>query len=108
MLDKLKTYIILLLILFTFAPHLSHAGFLDGLVKDLQKNLPTQGKTNKSPNLGDAPEKPKKKIEAGKIGQMCIGHLKKLDHVAYIRFASVYRDFKNIDSFTKVVELLKK
>ena len=47
-------------------------------------------------------------IQAGKIGQMCIKYLKKLDHVAYIRFASVYRDFKNIDSFTKEVELLKK
>ena len=47
-------------------------------------------------------------IRAGKIGQMCIKHLKKLDHVAYIRFASVYRDFKNIDSFAKEVELLKR
>ncbi|MBA30987.1 MAG: transcriptional regulator NrdR [Chloroflexi bacterium] len=47
-------------------------------------------------------------IKAGKIGQMCIKYLKKLDHVAYIRFASVYRDFKNIDSFTKEVELLKR
>ena len=32
----------------------------------------------------------------------------KLDHVAYIRFASVYLSFDNIESFRKVVETLEK
>ncbi|MBN4064914.1 transcriptional repressor NrdR, partial [Dehalococcoides mccartyi] len=36
----------------------------------------------------------------------CIERLKILDRVAYIRFASVYRDFQDVDSFTKEVEAL--
>jgi hypothetical protein len=37
---------------------------------------------------------------------MCIERLKILDRVAYIRFASVYRDFQDVDSFTREVEAL--
>jgi len=40
------------------------------------------------------------------IGEMCIERLKILDRVAYIRFASVYRDFQDVDSFTREVEAL--
>ena len=38
------------------------------------------------------------------IGEMLMERLKKLDKVAYVRFASVYRDFTDVDSFTKEVE----
>ena len=38
------------------------------------------------------------------IGEMLMERLKKLDKVAYVRFASVYRDFTDVDSFTKDVE----
>ncbi len=48
----------------------------------------------------------KKEIEAGKIGEMVMKKLKRLDKVAYIRFASVYRDFHDIDDFKKEVEEL--
>ena len=48
----------------------------------------------------------KAEVEARVIGEMCIERLKILDRVAYIRFASVYRDFKDVDSFTKEVEAL--
>ena len=71
--NKLKTFIPLFFLLFIFSPNLSNAGLLDGLIKDLQKNLPTQGKTNKNQNSEDATgkpkkkEKPKKKVEDGKI-----------------------------------------
>ncbi len=33
------------------------------------------------------------------IGEMVMDHLKELDEVAYVRFASVYRQFKDINSF---------
>jgi transcriptional repressor NrdR len=40
------------------------------------------------------------------IGEEVMKHLRKLDHVAYVRFASVYRDFKEVSEFVKEVELL--
>lgn len=43
----------------------------------------------------------KKEVRAGIIGEMIMKELKKLDKVAYIRFASVYRDFKDIGDFKK-------
>jgi hypothetical protein len=48
----------------------------------------------------------KAEVEARVLGEMCIERLKRLDRVAYIRFASVYRDFQDVDSFTKEVEAL--
>ena len=48
----------------------------------------------------------KAEIEARILGEMCIERLKILDRVAYIRFASVYRDFQDVDSFTREVEAL--
>jgi len=40
------------------------------------------------------------------IGDLVMEGLKRLDHVAYIRFASVYRDFKDIDEFREEIETL--
>ncbi len=40
------------------------------------------------------------------IGQLVIKELKKLDEVAYIRFASVYKNFNNCNSFIKEAEKL--
>lgn len=48
----------------------------------------------------------KAEVEARVVGEMCIERLKILDRVAYIRFASVYRDFQDVDSFTREVEAL--
>ena len=41
------------------------------------------------------------------LGRMVMDRLKALDRVAYIRFASVYRDFQDIDSFEKAVKDLR-
>ncbi|MBU1199413.1 MAG: transcriptional regulator NrdR [Nanoarchaeota archaeon] len=46
-------------------------------------------------------------VKSSFIGDLVIKHLKKLDSVAYIRFASVYRDFKDIGEFEKELKLLK-
>lgn len=47
-------------------------------------------------------------IDSKKIGELTVKKLKKLDKVAYIRFASVYKDFKDIDDFTKELSKLTK
>ena len=43
------------------------------------------------------------------VGEMVMDYLKSIDKVAYVRFASVYREFKDIDTFlTEIQELMKK
>ena len=48
-----------------------------------------------------------KEIDSGFIGNSVINELKKLDNVAYIRFASVYRDFQDMGDFKKEIKGLK-
>jgi len=48
-------------------------------------------------------------IESKKIGEIVINKLRILDDVAYIRFASVYKDFKDLSNFeNELNQLLKK
>ena len=47
-------------------------------------------------------------VESKKIGQMVAGRLKKLDKVAYIRFASVFRQFVDAEDFASEAEKLIK
>jgi len=47
-----------------------------------------------------------REISSRTIGEMVMAELKKMDSVAYIRFASVYEDFQRVDEFReKVLEL---
>lgn len=46
-------------------------------------------------------------IESSIVGEIVMKELKKLDKVAYIRFASVYREFADIDDFQKELRGLK-
>ncbi|MBK66440.1 MAG: transcriptional regulator NrdR [Chloroflexi bacterium] len=47
-------------------------------------------------------------VESKKIGEIVINKLKKLDDVSYIRFASVYKDFKNLSYFEDELNDLSK
>jgi transcriptional repressor NrdR len=47
-------------------------------------------------------------ITSKKIGEMVMNGLKDIDEVAYVRFASVYRQFKDISSFMKELERMLK
>ena len=42
---------------------------------------------------------PDKEVSSNQIGELVISRLKKLDVVSYVRFASVYREFKDVNSF---------
>lgn len=53
-------------------------------------------------------DRPDKEIAASEIGQMVVERLKALDKVAYVRFASVYREFKDVLEFKKELEVLLK
>ncbi len=47
-------------------------------------------------------------ITTTEIGEIVMKHLKAKDEVAYVRFASVYREFKDIETFLKELRELKK
>jgi len=53
-------------------------------------------------------ESPDKEMKASEIGQSVVKKLKKLDKVAYVRFASVYREFKDVLEFKEELETLLK
>ena len=65
---------------------------IDKLVDEVEKEI----------SLRDDPE-----IKSIEIGELVLKKLKKIDDVAYIRFASVYREFKEIESFNAEVEKIK-
>ncbi|MCL4377106.1 MAG: transcriptional regulator NrdR [Actinobacteria bacterium] len=50
---------------------------------------------------------PSNEISSKEIGNLALERLKDLDKVAYIRFASVYKHFDNIEEFTKELTKLK-
>lgn len=46
-------------------------------------------------------------VSSHEIGDMVLKRLEKVDKVAYIRFASVYRDFKDVDEFLQELDKLR-
>ena len=65
---------------------------MDQLVSGIQRQLETSGETE---------------IPSQKIGEMVMDGLKALDSVAYIRFASVYKDFTEAKDFKEFAGTLK-
>ena len=49
-----------------------------------------------------------REIASHRIGEMVMRELKKLDKVAYVRFASVYRSFEDIDEFKTLVDEVRR
>ncbi len=48
----------------------------------------------------------KVEVSSSTVGEMVIKHLKEMDRIAYIRFASVYREFADIESFRRELDSL--
>lgn len=48
----------------------------------------------------------RREVSTDEIGELVLRRLKDIDKVAYIRFASVYRDFNDIDSFVRIISEL--
>ena len=47
-------------------------------------------------------------VPSSTIGELVLEQLKEIDEVAYVRFASVYQEFRDIDSFVKILDSLQK
>ncbi|WP_404360131.1 transcriptional regulator NrdR [Methylotuvimicrobium sp. KM1] len=52
--------------------------------------------------------KGEREIKAHELGEKVMKELSMLDHVAYVRFASVYRSFEDVSEFTDMIEHLKR
>ena len=79
---------------------------LSGLLRACEKRPVSSGQLEKIVDaterfLVDAPERERTTAE---VGELIMKHLKGLDTVAYIRFASVYRDFKDVNEFKLELE----
>ena len=51
-------------------------------------------------------ESAEREVTSQEIGEMLMRHLRDLDEVAYVRFASVYREFKAVDEFVEEVKTI--
>ena len=49
-----------------------------------------------------------RELASRRIGEMVMAELRKLDHVAYVRFASVYRSFEDVADFREEIERLER
>lgn len=66
---------------------------LEQLVDDLERELIESGE---------------REVDSSFIGEQVMAHLRELDEVAYVRFASVYRSFKDVDEFMQELSVLKR
>jgi len=74
---------------------------MDGLLKACEKRpIPTEALENVVSEIEkDCNERFEKEVPTKFIGEAVVKHLQNLDPVAYVRFASVYREFKDITDF---------
>lgn len=83
---------------------------IKGLRRAFEKRPITEERFKKLINLieRDIQALRKNEIIADQIGQIIMKHLKKVDQVAYIRFASVYQSFKDAQTFKRELNKLLK
>lgn len=88
----------------TFDPH----KILNGLIKACEKRPVSLDKLEGSVAEIERSLKNslKREVTTAEIGEMVMERLKELDEVAYVRFASVYREFKDINTFLNEIERL--
>lgn len=79
-----------------------------GIVKSTEKTTVTAEQIEKiiSNIEGEVKQKDKTEIESNEIGSLVAKYLKKMDKVAYIRFASVFRRFVDLEEFEKELKKL--
>jgi len=83
---------------------------LSGLLRACEKRPVSMGKleaiVNETENM--VIESPDREVSTADIGTMLMDRLKRIDKVAYVRFASVYMDFQDVREFmTELKDLLK-
>ena len=74
---------------------------LSGLLRACEKRPVSMGKLEQIVNEAEALviDSPEREARTSAIGELIMARLKKIDKVAYVRFASVYLDFKDVGEF---------
>jgi transcriptional repressor NrdR len=74
---------------------------LNGLLKACEKRPVAMAKLAEVVDAVEArlADNSDREISTTEIGEMLMEHLKNLDKIAYVRFASVYRDFQDVEAF---------
>ncbi len=82
----------------------------NGLRRSLTKRPYTQENFHRLVHIieRDIQKKKSREIPSKEIGEIVMKHLRGFDSVAYIRFASVYRDFKDVKTFEKELRKIQK
>src|SRR5437870_5479488 len=83
---------------------------LNGLLRACEKRPDSIGKMEQIVNEAEAfvIESPERERKTTEIGELIMNRLRRYDKVAYVRFASVYLDFKDVKEFmTELKDLLK-
>lgn len=68
------------------------AGQIDNVIDNIENELAKQGK---------------REVSSTVLGELVLNELRELDQVAYVRFASVYRQFRDINDFIKELQELQ-
>jgi len=81
---------------------------IGGLLKACQKRPVSRGQIE---NIADEVEKRitnemQTEVKSEHIGELIMEQLKKIDEVSYVRFASVYRQFKDVNTFLEEIKKL--
>lgn len=84
---------------------------LNGLLKACEKRPVGMGKLAEIVDLVELRlvESPDRELSTTEIGEMLMTQLQALDKIAYVRFASVYRDFQDVEAFlSELKDVLQK
>lgn len=80
---------------------------LSGVLKATQKR-PVDAVALVNEIEGELQNTLRQEVTSMELGEMVMKKLKERDEVSYVRFASVYREFKDIDTFLKELKVLRK
>jgi transcriptional repressor NrdR len=83
---------------------------LSGLLKACEKRPVSMARLAEIVDAveGVLADKPEREISTSEIGELLMQNLKGLDKIAYVRFASVYRDFQDVEAFLNELKHLIK
>ncbi len=86
----------------------SREKLMNGVAKACEKRPISTERVEELVNAIEArAQKTGSEISTKEIGEMIMKELREIDQVAYVRFASVYRDFRDIDQFIEEIGKLK-
>ena len=82
----------------------------EGILQSLAKRSYTQDRFDRmiSNIERDVQKQKKREITSAELGDIVMKNLKKFDKIAYIRFASIYRSFEDVDTFQSEINSLQK